>query len=88
MFYKVKYVKPLSDMILLVQFENGITKTYDVSQMLSMHKDFEALKDDILFKLVQVDASGYGIYWNDYLDLSCNELWYNGIETDIFLCNK
>jgi len=25
-----------------------------------------------------VDASGFGIFWNDEIDLSCNELWENG----------
>ena len=27
---------------------------------------------------MQVDAGGYGISWNDDLDLSCDELWENG----------
>ncbi len=31
-----------------------------------------------LFELVRVDAGGYGIIWNDELDLDCNELYYNG----------
>ena len=46
-------------------------------------KNFEALEDEILFNLVKIDAHGYGVYWNDYLDISCNELWHNGKEIDL-----
>lgn len=31
-----------------------------------------------LFEQVKVDAGGYGISWNDEIDLSCNELYENG----------
>lgn len=30
--------------------------------------------------MVQVDPGGYGISWNDNVDLSENELWINGKE--------
>jgi len=29
---------------------------------------------------LRVDTGGYGICWNDEIDLSCNELWENGNE--------
>ena len=35
-----------------------------------------------LFSSVFVDKGGYGIIWNDELDLSCDELWENGKEID------
>lgn len=31
---------------------------------------------------VKVDAGGYGVSWNDDIDLSCNELWENGTPID------
>ena len=31
-----------------------------------------------LFAQVKVDAGGYGISWNDTLDLSCEELYMRG----------
>lgn len=31
-----------------------------------------------LFQQVQVDTGGYGISWNDELDLSAEEIWENG----------
>jgi hypothetical protein len=31
-----------------------------------------------VFSSVIVDVCGYGIVWDDELDLSCDELWENG----------
>ena len=33
-----------------------------------------------LFNSVIVDQGGYGIVWNDDIDISCDELWANGEE--------
>ena len=31
-----------------------------------------------MFNAVSVDPGGYGISWNDDIDLSCDELWEHG----------
>ena len=81
MFYKVKNVHPLPNLMLLVDFENGVQKQYSIESLLSKWKTFTVLKDnEKLFNSVKVDGKGYGISWNDDLDLSCNELFENGIE--------
>ena len=36
-----------------------------------------------LFEQVKVDVGGYGIFWNDELDLDAEEIWENGEETGI-----
>lgn len=64
---------------LLVKFANGIEKIYDCTQLLNMEM-FQLLGNDAFFKSVRVDAGGYGISWNDEIDLSEYELWENGIE--------
>jgi hypothetical protein len=38
------------------------------------------LKDKFIFKSVRVDEGGYGISWDDEIDLSEYELWKNGTE--------
>ncbi len=80
MFYKVQDVKPLEKYKLLVTFTNGEIKNYDVKPLF---EKWEVFKDLIyingLFQQVKVDAGGYGISWNDDIDLSCNELYYNGV---------
>ena len=78
MFYKVKNVTPLKEYILEVTFENDIIKYYDVSQLFQKWTVFQNLKTvNGLFEQVKVDKGGYGISWNDEIDLSCNELWEN-----------
>lgn len=72
---------PLDDMQLLVEFENGEQRRYNVRQLYSTFPVFRDLERESLFPCVQVDAGGYGISWNDYIDLSCNELWDNGVPT-------
>ena len=78
MFYKIKNVKPLSDMVLYVEFINGDKKYYDVKPLMNRWEVFKDLKENNLFNLVSVDTGGHGISWNDYIDLACNELWENG----------
>ena len=79
MFYKIKSVKPLEDYKLLVTFENNVVKQYDVKVLFSKFEIFKTLSSIVgLFEQVKVDSGGYGISWNDELDLACNELWNNG----------
>lgn len=79
MFHKVKKVDALEDMILEVEFIDGIVKLYDVKKIMTRWKVFELLKDIELFRKVKVDQGGYGISWNDEIDIGCNEIWENGI---------
>ena len=78
MFNRVKSVEPLSDMILYVEFVCGEKKYYDVKPLMTKWEVFNDLKANNLFNLVYVDTGGYGIVWNDYIDLACDELWHNG----------
>lgn len=80
MFHKVKDVFALTDMRLSVHFANGTTKIYDVAPLLDRLEAFGPLRDNAFFSAAEVDAGGYGIIWNDDIDLSCDELWANGVE--------
>ena len=83
MFHKIYGVKSLPDMILLVWFAEGEAKQYDVKPLITKWKPFSALCDEQLFRLVKIDAGGYGISWNDDIDLACNEIWENGVSVDL-----
>lgn len=79
MFYRVQEVTPLSGYRLLVVFANGERRSYPVQPLFHKWKSFAALAETKgLFEQVTVDAGGYGIRWNDEIDLSCNELYENG----------
>ena len=80
--YIVKKVKALDGMKLLVTFRNGVEKLYDVGALYEELPQFRVLEDDkTLFSGVHVDVGGYGISWNDELDLAAEELWGNGEDT-------
>ena len=80
MFHKIKSVSPLLDYQLSVQFSEGITKIYDMKPLFERIPVFKMLLEQAEeFSGVTVDVGGYGIVWNDDLDLSCDELWENGV---------
>ncbi|MBU4225928.1 MAG: DUF2442 domain-containing protein [Chloroflexi bacterium] len=76
---KIQSVKPLEGKQLLVKFVNGVEKIFDCNQLLHL-EIFQLLNNDAFFKLVKVDSGGYGISWNDDVDLSEHELWVSGKE--------
>lgn len=83
MFHKIKNVFALPEYKLSVQFSEGVTKIYDVQPLFDKMPVFAELKDNTQeFFNVSVDVGGYGIVWNDDLDLSCDELWENGVQVD------
>ncbi len=79
MFHRIKNVSPLTDFRLSVQFAEGCTKIYDVKALWERFPIFAELKDPMLFSDVYVDVGGHGVVWNDDFDLSCDELWENGV---------
>jgi hypothetical protein len=79
MFHKVKNVIALESLNLIVEFDSGEKKQYDIKPLTEKWTVFKDLYNPDLFRLVKVDTGGYGIVWNEYIDLSCNELWENGV---------
>lgn len=80
MTHKIKNVITLSDFKLYVQFSEGVTKLYDLEPLFERIPAFQYLRDNPAeFECVSVDVGGRGIVWNDDLDLSCDELWENGV---------
>lgn len=66
------------DYLLIVLFANGITKVVDFKEKLKddMYSD---LKNKVLFAQAKVDVGGYGVSWNDDIDISEYELWNIGV---------
>ena len=78
MFHKIKNVTALPDYKLSVQFSEGVTKIYNLKELIKNNPIFQPLKNEKLFYNVEVDTGGYGIIWNDDIDISCDELFENG----------
>lgn len=79
--HKVQSVEALSNFMLLVTFRNQEKRSYDVKPLFEKWDVFLPLaKQEGLFERVHVDTGGYGISWNDDIDLSCDELYFNGVQ--------
>ena len=80
MSHKVKAVNALPDYLLSVQFVDGILKEYDVKPLFKKWAPFKKLDGaPEFFPRVEVDVGGCGIVWNEDIDLSCDELYENGV---------
>ncbi|MDR0676743.1 MAG: DUF2442 domain-containing protein [Elusimicrobiota bacterium] len=74
----MKEVEPQNDMILKVKFENGVTKLIDIKQYINIFKPFKKLKNKDLFSQAKLDVGGYGIVWNEEIDLGRYAIWEDG----------
>ncbi len=76
---KIKSVRAEDDLHLIVEFDNNITKNYDCQLIINRH-EFQPLRNKAFFRSVTVDSGGYGVSWNEDIDISEYELWTNGKE--------
>lgn len=80
MFHKISNVKPLDNYWLSVSFIDGEVKNYDMKKLIDEEPGLASLVDYKVFSEVKVDVGGYGVSWNDEIDVSADELWDNGLE--------
>ena len=80
MFHKIDDIILKDNLIILVKFQNGITKQYDIKKIINKWKIFKELENNKIYEMAKIDAGGLGISWNENIDLSSEEIWENGIE--------
>lgn len=85
MYHLVKSIKAKDAHTLLAIFRDGTEKTYDIRQLYDKYPYFKVFEENSeLFYQVKICGNvGYGIYWNDDLDIGSEELWYSGIPTGV-----
>lgn len=71
-------IEPKEDLIIIATFADGEIVSFDVKIMFEKHSVFHALEDKELFNSVKIDGVGYGISWNDDLDLSSDGIYLRG----------
>ena len=83
MFYKITSLATLDDYVLLVGFSDGVYKKFDLKKVMNKYEVFNDLKKiEGLYKQAKIDIGGYGIIWNDYLDISSSGIYEQGEEVD------
>lgn len=80
MAHRIQNIKARNNYILEAMFFGGELKRYDISSLFEQFPRFRVLENDQeLFEKVVVDNGGYGISWNDDLDLDAETIWDAGI---------
>lgn len=78
MFHKIKRVFAVPGYSIIVTFDDGAYKEYDLNQLIKQIDKFKKLKDNDLFYKVHIDVDRCGVIWDDTLDISSEEIWDNG----------
>lgn len=75
-------IEPKKNMVLIATFADGEVVSFDVKSLFEKYPVFHTLEDEKLFKSVVIDGVGYGISWNDDLDLSSDGIYSKGEHID------
>ena len=79
MHYRAIKVTYLEDVKFKVTFQDGKIVKYDLSKLFSKYPQFKVLREDRnLFMMGHLDPGGYGIVWNDELDLDATSVYFDG----------
>ena len=76
---KINKVTPLQNLVLLIEFNNGVHKEYNVDLLFKQFPEYKILEHKPLFDTVYVDCGGCSVAWTPDIDISEWELWDNGI---------
>jgi hypothetical protein len=74
---RINCARAIENYKLLVEFDNGDMRKYDVSRLLN-NPMFALLKNPAFFRDFRVEPGGYALVWNEDIDISEYELWQNG----------
>lgn len=80
MFIKITSLKTMPNYILLVGFSTGEYKKFDIKPLIEKYEHFKMLSNiNGLYEQAKIDIGGYGVVWNDNLDLSADGLYEKGM---------
>jgi len=75
---RIVAARAIGNSTLVIEFDNQEIKEYDTSQLFSKPM-FAPLQNPGFFKNFSLEPGGYGIVWNEDVDISEYELWANGV---------
>ena len=71
-------IKTLNNFEIQATFADGEVVVFDVKTMLEKYPVFHQLENKELFDNLKIDGVGYGVSWNDELDLSSDGIYARG----------
>ncbi len=78
MFHHIKQAYPLYGTTFEATFSDGSIRRYNTKSLEEKIPEFVQLNDNSLFSKLHVGSGGYGVVWTPDIDLSAEEIWYNG----------
>ncbi|MDO5330930.1 MAG: helix-turn-helix domain-containing protein [Bacillota bacterium] len=81
MFHKITNLILLDNYIILVGFKGGEWRSFDLKPLMKKYPAFESLSAGGLYEKGRIDIGGFGIVWNDELDLSSEGIYEKGEKT-------
>ena len=78
MFYRALSIKFLEGIVVEATFQQGIIKRLDLEKLIPETPAFAALRDRKLFESGYLDPGGWGIIWNDFVDISVDGIFDYG----------
>ena len=82
MFHKAVKIEYRDGTVLELTFRDGCVKQFDMAVMFDVYPPLTALSDRALFTSGKLTSGGYGIIWNDDLDLETETVYEEGILVD------
>ena len=82
MFHKATKIEYRDGTVLELTFRDGCVKQFDMASMFEVHPPLCSLKDRHLFTSGKLSPGGYGIIWNDELDLEAETVYMAGVLVD------
>ncbi|MDO4982402.1 MAG: helix-turn-helix domain-containing protein [Eubacteriales bacterium] len=79
MFHKAVKIEYREGTVLELTFRDGYVKQFDMAVMFGIYPPLKALTDRSLFTSGKLSSGGYGIIWNDDLDLEAETVYEEGI---------
>lgn len=77
---KARKVYPLDGLVIGVLFADGTFKKYDLEPLCKKWPVFKSLYHRDLFETAHIEAGGYGIVWNEDVDIAAEEIYLHGTE--------
>jgi hypothetical protein len=79
-FQRIQSVSVVEPFRLHAVFVDGTEKEYDLRRWEHRPEFSLIFRHPALQKAVRVEAGGYGVSWNDDIDLSAEEIFHNGTD--------
>lgn len=78
MYRIITKVETKDDLVIHATFADGEVVSFDIKTLFDKYPVFRDLEDKSLFDSIQIDGMGYGISWNDKIDLSSEGIYKHG----------